>query len=244
MRAIRIVLMLCCLVSSLVFFSRQGGTDIITFKKGGKQRCVIVEEDDDAVHFVTRMGKCRMRRSRIEAIEYESEEVNADLREKWKRKKTETPEDQPEPAEKSPKKKGPQPLRTYTVEPTKLSISVAGHATGINSAQRVATFLIEDLGVVKGNRLFRVKVTSYRSGVRTVSLRDFYTVSSHGMRVNAKSLKGYPILRASLGLGKTASGHVAFPADSKLKWIFVKSDLAQFKLNLETGEFASMRGPF
>jgi len=244
--------MLCCPVFSLVFFLGQGETDIIKFKKGGKQRCVIIEETEDSVHFMSRTGTCTMPRSRIGAIEYESEEANAALEESWKEKKRkapeedseEAPEEQSEPSRERPEEARRKSHRTYTVEPAKLSISIGGRATGIRSAQRMATFVIKDLGMVKGSKLFHVTVTSYRSGGRMISSGDFHALTSRGMRIDPRPLKGYSTLRANLGFRKTASGHVAFPTDEELKWMVVRSDVAEFKLNLETGDFASQRGPF
>jgi hypothetical protein len=241
----RIVLILCYPFFLLLFFSGQGSADIIKFKKGAKKKCVIVKETEDAVYFVNRMGTCKMNRSRIESIEYESDEVNTALQEKWEAKKTQrqTAPEEPEHIEQPPKKQGPKAHRTYTVEPTKLSLNIGGRATAIRSGQLMATFVIKDLGKVEGSKLFHFTVTSYRSGIRNISLGDIYALTARGMRVNPKPLDGYPILRASLSLKKTATGHVPFPTDEQLKWLFVKSDIAEFKLDLDTGEFVSQRGP-
>jgi hypothetical protein len=241
----------CGLGVSVLFFSDRTGADVITFKKGGRQRCVIVKETEDKVHFISRVGTCETPRARIEKIQYESDEKNAALKEKWTQRKEQATAEQSRREPKNPQAAGeqkdtrkPKPHRTYTVEPTKFAISIGGRATGIRSAQRTATFVIDDLGMVEGNRVFHVAVTSYRSGGRTISMEDFHALTSRGMRVDPRPLKGYPILRASLQFKKTVSGHVAFPTEDELKWLFVQSDIAEFKLDLASGEFESQRGPF
>ncbi len=217
--------------------------DIIKFKRGAKKKCVVVEEDEGWVSFLTSMGVVKMPRGRIESIERESEETNDALRKEWeeenKRTPSEKPKEEPKPAEKEPKL-----LRTYKVDIRKRRIMLGGRASGIRDSQPVAFFKVEDMGMVEGSRLFRVGVTCYLSARHNIRPADFYALTENDMRVDPRPLKGYDDLNATLSRNETASGHVAFPTKLELKTMIVRSDIASFQLNLETGGFVTESGPF
>lgn len=217
--------------------------DIIKFKRGAKKKCVVVEETEEWVSFLTSMGVVKMPRARIVTIERESDEVNEALREEWeqdnKRTPREKPKEKPETAEKEPKL-----LRTYKVDIRKRRIMLGGRASGVREAQPVAFFKIEDMGMVEGSRLFRVGVTSYLSARHSIRPPDFYVLSENGMRSDPRPLEGYDDLHATLNRNETAQGYVAFPTKAELKTMVVRSDIASFQLNLETGGFVTEGGPF
>ena len=146
----------------------------------------------------------------------------------------------PEPA----KKKEPEVQRTYNVEITKLRIMFGGYVSSMASEQPAASFVIKDLGVVNGSRLFHVRVTSHRSGARFISQSSFHCFLRNGLRIDSRPLAGHAGLKARLTMGETAAGHVAFPVDAKLTNMVMRSEVASFDLNLATGQFTTKGGPF
>ncbi|UCD56838.1 MAG: hypothetical protein JSV16_13590 [Candidatus Hydrogenedentota bacterium] len=98
--------------------------------------------------------------------------------------------------------------------------------------------------MVRGSRLFHITVTSYKSASYEISPPNFYVLSSNGVRSNPRPHEGYRELKATLGLKETASGHVSFPTSTELKTMVIRSDLADFELDLETGEFDAEPGLF
>jgi len=201
-----------------------------------------MEETEGWVSFRTSMGLAKMPRARIESIERESEEVNKELLNQWKRDKSRPPEVKPEPEESEEEK--PEVRRTYSVEIRKRRIALGGTSSGVSQAQPIASFTIEDLGMVEGIRLFHVQATSYMSSMRTIKARDFYVLSTNEMRVDPEALEGYPDLDVRLGTNQAGKGHVGFPTNAPLKTMIVRSELADFELDLETGDFATKHGFF
>lgn len=218
--------------------------DIIKFKRGGKQRCVIVEETEESVKFQSLTGMASMPRARIESIEHESDEINAGLKEKWKDKKKKARAAQAETPPEPAKKKESEVQRTYNVEITKRRIMLGGYVSSMASEQPAASFVIKDLGVVNGSRLFHVRVTSHRSGARFISQSSFHCFLRNGLRIDSRPLAGHAGLKARLTMGETAAGHVAFPIDAKLTNMVMKSEVASFDLNLATGQFTTKGSPF
>lgn len=236
------LVLLCCGMLALMLVPGRVDGDMIKFKRGGVQKCVVIEETEESVRFLTSMGTASMPRSRIESIEHESEEVNNKLKEKWEQKKKRSRVEQPKP--KPAKKKEAPVLRTYNIELTRRRIALGGRATGVAGEQQVATFVIKDLGMIKGKRLFKVDVTSHRSGARTISDADFHAFLRNDMRMDSETLEGFDRLDATLRIYETASGHLAFPTDAKLETLALNSQVADFDLNLETGEYTTRDGPF
>ena len=185
-----------------------------------------------------------MPRARIESIELESDEKNEALKREWKKKKTRSRVKKPEPEPTPKKPKKTKSLRTYEVNITKRRIVLGASAAGVQDGQPVASYIIEDLGVIEGSRLFRVKVISYKGGTHHVSSSDFHTYLRNGARVDPRSLEGFNDLDAKLFDQGQKSGHVAFPTDTELEKLVVRSSLADFELDLVTGGFTTRRGPF
>ncbi len=231
-----------CLIVSTAAWDSPAFCDMIKFKYGAQKKCVIIKQDDKWVTFLTQLGEMKMPLSRIESIERDSDEVNAALKEEWQQSKAKPKENEEKPAE--PEKK-PQAKRTYNVEVRKrrIALGIRG-ADNVGTADAVASFYIKDMGMVEGNRLFHVSVTSYRAGFSDISPANFYVLSTNGARFDPHPLKGYADLKASLGKTQTSSGHVAFPTDAELERMIVKSDLGNFDLNLETGDFVIKDGIF
>jgi len=244
MRSARILAVLCCatLVSALAPGRADG--DTIRFTHGGARKCVIIEETEESVRFLNSMGTVSMPRSRIESIERESEEANAKLREKWEQKKKKARVKKPEPAPEPAKKKELPVRRTYNIEITRRRIMLGGRATGTGSDQQVASFVIKDMGMVKGSRLFDVKVTSHKSGANSISQADFHALLRNDFRIDPEPLEGHAELDARLNAYETASGCVAFSTDANLETLVLRSQIANFKLDLETGKFTTRSGPF
>lgn len=92
--------------------------------------------------------------------------------------------------------------------------------------------------------MFRVGLTSYLSSSRSIAPPDFFVLSEKDMRFDPQPLKGYNDLHATLNRNETAVGHVAFPTKAELKTMVVRSDIASFQLNLETGDFVTEGGSF
>ena len=245
MRTARATVFLCFMLLFPGLIASNAFGDWIKFKKGGAQRCVIIEETEDLVRFLSSMGEAKMPMERIGSIERESEDVNETLKAKWDKKKKRAPAPKPKPVERKPAKpKGPQSLRTYKKEMTKRTIALGGKKSGIEEGQSVASFLIDDLGEIKGSRVFEVKIISYRSGMRRITSGDFHALFRNGYRIDPKNLEGFPALDAKLNAYDKGSGYVTFPASGQLETLVVRSSLVDFDLNLETGHFAIKRGPF
>jgi hypothetical protein len=189
------------------------------------------------------MGEAKMSMERISSIERESDDINNTLTAKWKKKKKRSPA--PKPAALKPAEaKQPVSLRTYKTEITRRTIALGGKKSGVEGGQPLADFVIEDLGKIKGSRVFEVKVISYRSGNRRITSADFHAALRNGYRVDPKPLDGYPAIDAKLNAYDKGSGYVAFPTTGILEALVVRSSIADFDLNLETGSFAIKRGPF
>jgi hypothetical protein len=224
---------LLVVMSVLVCGPSPANGDLVKFKHGAKKKCVVLEEDDDWVSLLTPMGEIKMPKGRIESIERESDEVNNALKQEWAQsnKMPKKESEQLKPVEKKV-----QVTRTYKVEVKRRRIMVGARDPELKSEVLVATFLIKDLGVVKGSRLFNISVTSYKSTPCEISPPDFYVLAKGDQRVNPHPLEGYADLNAKLGENESASGHIAFPTEAKLQTMVFRSDLANFDLNLETGE--------
>jgi len=243
MRTVTGATILCILLSLSSFEADKALADVIRFKKGGAQRCVILEETEDEVRFLSSMGEAKMPVERIESITRESDDVNETLTAKWDKKKTRAPESEPaEPEPAKPEK--PKSLRTYLTQITKRTIALGGKSSGVQGGQPVADFMVDDLGEIKGNRVFEVKIVSYRSGSRRITSGDFHVTLQNGYRIDAKPLEGYPALNLTLKAYDNGSGYLTFPTSGKLETLVLRSSIADFDLDLETGHFAVKRGPF
>lgn len=216
--------------------------DLVKFKHGAKKKCVIVEKDEEWITFLSSFGEIKMPLRRVESIEYESDEVNDALREKWTQDRR--PSEREEKPETKDAEKEPHARRAYSVNIKKRRIVLGARTADVASAQAVASFLIKDMGMTEGSRLFHVSVTSYKSTSADISPADFHVISTNGARFDPKPLKGYNDLSATVGRRKTASGHVAFPTSAELETMVVRSDLAEFELDLETGDFTTRSGFF
>ncbi len=243
MRPAKISMWLCCLLLVAAFAPNEAEGDVIKFKHGGTQQCVILEESENSVRFLSSMGPTSMPRSRIESIKLDSDKVNAEFTKRWEEKKKSRVR-RPKPPPAPVKKKGPAVKRTYNVEIIKRRIALGGRAAGGAGEQQVATFVIKDMGVVKGSRLFDVTATSHRSGNRRISSADFHAFLSNGARIAPRPLEGYKELKATLITYGSASGFVAFPDGEKLETLVHKSDVAEFDLDLATGKYSTRSGPF
>jgi hypothetical protein len=243
MRTTKAVVFLCGMLLFPCFTADSAYGDWIRLKKGGAQRCVVLEETEDGVRFLSSMGEAKLPMEKIESITSETEEVNESLKEEWGKKKRRAPK--PEPATPKPTKpKGPQSLRTYSQEITKRTIALGGKKSGIEGGQLLAKFVIEDMGDLKGSRVFEVKIISYRSGTHRVAAGNFHATLRNGYRIDPKAIEEYPALDVTLGVHDKGSGYVTFPASGQLETLVFRSSLADFDLNLETGRFAIKRGPF
>ena len=149
------------------------------------------------------------------------------------------PDVEPQPVEK-----GPQVCRTYNVDIKTRAIALGRRSAGLTTEEQVATFLIKDFGAVEGSRLFHVEVTSHKSTPSSICRSDFCVILENDLSLNPKPLKDYDDLDATLNPRETAAGYVAFPTDAKLQTMVVRSNLADFELDLETGDFTAKRGPF
>lgn len=235
-------LFVCCLSSlCLLGVSDRANGDFIKFKRGAKKQCVVIEEDETWVTFLTPMGEMKMPCSRVESIEREPEEVNEALMAEWADKNTARSEGQNE--EEENEEEQPRVRRTYKIEIRKRRVMLGARTAGIKDAQLVASFKVTDLGTIEGSHLFHVTVTSFRSIRTDVSPPDFHALTKDGMRINPHPLKGYEDLKASLALNETASGHVAFPTTQELGKLVFSSALAEFELDLETGDY-DVKGGF
>lgn len=226
---------LLVILSFLVCGPSPANGDVIKFIRGAKKKCVVVEENDQWVSFLTPMGEVKMPRSRIESIERESDEVNKALKEQWAQSAANATKKQPAEEPKSVEKKV-QVTRTYNVDIKRRRIMVGGRSPELKSEEPVASFVIKDLGMVGGSHLFNLSVTSYKGTPSEISPKEFHALTANGIRVNPRPLEGYADLNAKLGPNQAASGHLAFPTDAKLQTMVFRSDLANFDLNLETGE--------
>ena len=244
MRSARILAILCCATLALMFAPGGAVGDMIKFKRGGVQKCVIVEETEDSVRFLNSMGTVSTPLSRIESIVRESEEINNKLKEKWEKKKRRVRVEKPKPSPEPAKKEEAPVLRAYNVELTKRRISLGGRAAGIDGTQLVAAFIIKDLGMIEGKRLFLVTATSHRSGAHNITCTDFHALLKNGLRIDSETPESYDELDAALFAHETATGHVAFGAGAKLETLVLKSQVGKFELDLATGKFTSREGPF
>lgn len=245
MRAKLIAALICFAASTLIGASGDARADVIKFKKGGAEQCVVVKEMEDSICFLSSMGVVTMRRDKIESIEYESDEVNAALEKKWEKEKKQKTSRKKEPAVAKPAEpQKPKVLRTYDVNITIRRIALGTRKAGVKDGQQVATFYVEDFGEVKGNRLFKIDVTSYRSGTHRISAGNFHSLLPNGLRIDPEPLEGYPELDAHMNAYDLRSGYVAFPTNAKLEDLIVRSSLADFDLDLESGQFSIRRGPF
>lgn len=243
MRTGRAATILCIVLTFASVGADNAFGDVIRFKKGGAQRCVILKETEEEVQFLSSMGEAKMPMKRIESIERESDDVNAALKEKWNKKKTRAPE--PKPVEPKPAKpEKPQPLRTYENQITKRTIALGGRKSEVEGGQPVADFVIDDLGEIEGDHVFEVKVISYRSGSRRITSGDFHVTLRNGYRVDTKPLEGYPGLDLMLKAYGKGSGYLTFPTTGILETLVLRSSIADFDLDLETGHFSVKRGPF
>ena len=243
MRTSRVTALLCIFFTVLAYARGDSAADVIRFKKGGAQRCVVIEETKETLEFLSPMGVVKVSMEKIGSIERQSDDVNAALEAKWSKKKTRTPK--PKPAKPKPAKpRGPQSLRTYRVDITKRAITLGGRKSGVEGGQPVANFLIDDLGVVEGNRLFEVTVTSYRSGSRRISGGAFHALYRNGHRIDSKPLEGFEGLDATLAQYDMTTGYVAFPTNGELETLVVRSKLTDFDLDLESGNFSTKGGSF
>ncbi|RJP21343.1 MAG: hypothetical protein C4520_10030 [Candidatus Abyssobacteria bacterium SURF_5] len=208
--------------------------DLIKFRHGAKKQCVVLEETEDWVVFLTAYGEMKMPMSRIESIERESEETNKSLKEQWNRQ-PKTQKEEPEKQE-TVKEEKPQVKRTYKVEAKRRRVMVGARSSGLSSKELESSFTIKDMGMVQGSRLFHVSVMSYKNASIRISPPDFYAFSVNNMRINPHPLDGYPDLDAKVSFNQSASGHISFPTAVKIEKLVHKSELAEFELNLETGE--------
>ena len=244
MRASRAAAVICISFSILACAASGAAGDVIRFKKGGAQKCVVIEETEESVEYLSSMGVIKTPMERIGSIERETDDVNAALEEKWGKKKAELSAPKPKtPKPRPAKSEKPAPLRTYTINITKRRIALGG-AVGVQGGWPVSTFVIKDLGSVKGNRVLEVEVTSFRTGVRAISTSDFHALLRNGLRIDPKPFDGYPSLRANLKIDEKASGHVSFPINAKLETLIVRSSAGNFDLDFETGAFSIKGGPF
>ena len=216
-------------------------SDLIKFKHGAKKQCVILDDDGKWVSFLTSYGEMKMPKSRIEEIEKESEEVNDALRKKWNQKSKQVSEDESKEAEE-PTAEKPETDRSYTIEIKKRRVMLGARASGLSSEEPVALFIIEDKGMVEGSRLFHIFVTSYKAVTVDIAPPDFHVIAANSARIDPRPLEGYDDLDARLPRGKTASGYVCFPSNAKFEKLVHKSDLAEFELDLGSGEFAVNEG--
>ena len=244
MSTFRATAFLCIFFSILAYAWGDSTADLIRFKKGGAKQCVIIEETEETLEYLCSMGVIKTPMDRIGAIERESDDINTTLEEKWGKKKTRTPATKSRREPKPAAAQTPKPLRTYSAEITKRTIALGGKTSAVEGGQRVADFVIDDLGSVKGSRLFKVSVISHRIGSRRIMGGNFHALYRNGQRIDARPLKGFAPLDAALKQGDKATGYVAFPTNGELATFVVKSDLATFDLDLNSGYFSIKRSPF
>ncbi|MBI5114932.1 hypothetical protein HZA56_00500 [Candidatus Poribacteria bacterium] len=234
----RFLIVLSVAMSFISWFSHGAVGDIIKFTRGARKQCVVIEQTEKSVRFLTSMGEIEMPLAKIESIERESDEVNAALKKEWAGRKTKAPKEpevKPEPVDEKPKI-----LRTYNIDITKRRISLGGKG-GVGEAQPMVSFVVQDYGMVEGSRLFNISVTSYKSTSADLSPANFHALLTNGARVDPKPLEGYDALDKRVGLNQTVTGYLAFSTDADIKTIVLRSDLTDFDLNLETGEFITPR---
>jgi hypothetical protein len=221
---------------------RRAQGDWIKFKHGAKKQCVVKEEDQEFVSFLTSYGEMKMPKSRIESIERETEEINESLKEQWtqKPKRHENPEEETQ----KPLPQKPKPLQTYRIEIKQRRRMLGARASGLDSEVLHASFAIEDKGIADEDHLFSVSVTSFKSTPTDISAADFTAVLENGMKITSHSLPDHPDLKARLVENQSTSGSVAFPTTEKLAKLLYKSELADFELDLSSGEFIVKEGPF
>jgi hypothetical protein len=245
MRATRIVAVLCLGAFALSFMAGETRGDVIRLKKGGAQKCVIVKETEESVCYQNSMGTVTMRTEKIASIERESDETNSALKNKWNKKKSRRPSAKPKAVAVKPKKpKKKQPNRTYKFEVTIRRIMLGGRDSAMAGGELVAEFVIGDLGEVKGNRLFEIKITSHKNGTHRVRGPSFRAYLHNGLRIDPMPLDGYPELDDNLKMFELGSGYVAFPVAGKLEKLVFRSSLTDFDLDLESGALTVKRGPF
>jgi hypothetical protein len=240
----RVTAFLCIFFSVLACAWGDSTADYIRFKKGGAQQCVIIEESEESVEFLSPMGVVKMSMEKIGSIERQPDDVNAALKEKWSKKNRRPPTSKSRRKPKPMNPQAPKSLRTYHTEIARRTIALGGKTSAAGGGQQVADFVIDDMGSVKGNRLFEVSVTSHRIGSRRITSGSFHVLYRNGLRIDPKSLKGFAPLDATLNQGDKATGYVAFPTNGVLETLVVRSDIADFDLDLETGNFSIKRGPF
>jgi hypothetical protein len=228
----------------LAFPQRQAQGDWIKFKHGAKKQCVIREDDQNFVSFLTSYGEMKMPKSRIESIEREAEDVNASLEEQWTQKPKRRENQEEEETTQTTVAQKPKTLKTYRIEIKQRRRMLGARASGLTSEVLHAAFTIDDKGTVEGNHLFSVSVTSYKSTPSEISAADFTAVLEIGMKIKPHTIKDQADLKARLFENQSASGSVAFPTSAKLAKLLYKSELADFELDLETGEFVVNKGPF
>ena len=243
MRATRIAVLFCLGIFALLWGAEDARGDVIRLKKGGAQKCVIIKETEDSVTYLNSMGTVTMRMEKISSIERESDEVNAALKNKWKEKKTRRPP-KPKRVDAKPKKPEKKVNRTYAFEVTVRRIALGGKASAMAGGQLVAEFVIEDLGEIKGSRVFDVKVISHKNGTHRIYGPSFHAFLHNGLRIDPKPLDGYPELNANLKMLDSGSGYLAFPVTGRLESLFLRSSLIDLNLDLESGAFTIKRGPF
>jgi hypothetical protein len=169
--------------------------------------------------------------------------VNRSLKEQWRQEQPRAHEEEPPVVTEEPAK-APAPVRKYTVDINRRRIMLGGRNPELTSSEPVASFVIKDLGIVQGNRLFHVSVISYKTVPIQLTPASFHALSSNGLRNDPRPLKDYPDLKGKLVESQSTSGHVSFPTDAKLEKLVHKSELAEFELDLETGDFVVKDGPF
>jgi hypothetical protein len=226
-----------------IWVEQTAGADVIIFTHGATKKCVILKEDDKWVTYLTSFGEIKTPRARIKSIERESEEVNRSLKEQWRQEQPRALEEQA-PAVTEEPAKAPVAARKYTIDVKRRRIMLGGRNPELTSNESVASFVIKDLGMVEGNRLFHVSVISYKTVPIQLTPAAFHALSANGLRNDPRPLKDYPDLKARLSQNQSASGHVSFPTDAELQKLVHKSELAEFELDLETGEFVVKEGPF
>ncbi|MBI4830391.1 MAG: hypothetical protein HY801_02315 [Candidatus Lindowbacteria bacterium] len=235
----KLAALMCAVIFALSWrLSDEATGDVVKFKHGARKQCIVLEETEKSVRLLTSMGEIEMPLTRIESIERESDETNEALRKEWAEKKTKTPKE-PE-VKPAPVEEKPHVRRTYNIDITKRRVSLGGK-TEAGNAQPIVSFIIQDFGAVEGSRLFHISLTSYKSTSADISVKNFHALLGNGSRVDAASLEGYDMLDARVRLNETVTGHLAFPADADINTVVLKSDLADFDLDLETGEFVAPR---
>lgn len=234
----RLLMLLGTGVFFMSWFSTGAVGDMIKFTRGARKQCVVLEETEKSVRFLTSMGEIEMPLAKIESIERESDEVNEALKKEWAGRKTKAPKEpevKPEPVDEKPKIR-----RTYNIDITKRRISLGGKG-GVGEAQPIVSFVVHDYGMVEGSRLFNISVTSYKSTSAALAPANFHALLTNGARVDPKPLEGFDALDTGVGLNQTVTGYLAFSTDAEIKTVVLRSDLTDFDLNLETGEFVTPR---